>query len=93
MLVVYYWIDRVYVHQGKKIHGGFKSYNAVNNAILGLNHVASHFWIKTSGIRLYDNLRLKNRPENLTSLNQATLVYAIHWPQSPEVDCIIQSAL
>ena len=40
------------------------------------------YWIKTGVIKHYDNLRLLNQPENLTSLNQATLVYAIHWPQS-----------
>ena len=45
-------------------------------------YVAKYYWIKTGVIKPYDNLRLSNQPENLTFFNQATLVNAIHWPQS-----------
>ena len=61
---------------------GFKPYHVGNNVLWDLYNVAKHYWIKTGVIKPCDNLRLQNQPVNLTSLNQATLVYAIHWPQS-----------
>ena len=61
---------------------GFKPYHVGTKALWGLNHVAKYHWLKTSVIKPYNNLKLVNQPENLTSLNEATLFYAIHWPQS-----------
>ena len=74
-------IEYMYI-KAKKDVVGFKPYHVDNNALWDSNHVAKYYWIKIGVIKLYDNLRLWNKPENLTSLNQATLVYAIHWPQS-----------
>ena len=55
---MYYQIDRVHILQGKKEIEEFKLCHVGYNTLWGLNHVAKHYWIKTSVIKPDDTLRL-----------------------------------